>query len=116
MKLLTLATLQCLLLSGGQICLKFAVARIGGVASIGALFHQAFTNWWLLASGGCMAGAMALYLYLFKHFEFSVAYPVTSLSYVFGMLAAVFIFHEAVPLMRWAGVLLIMVGVFLIAK
>ena len=50
------------------------------------------------------------------NFSFSMAYPMISLSYVFGMLAAIYVFHEQVPLVRWAGVLLIMTGCVLIAK
>lgn len=39
-----------------------------------------------------------------------------SLSYVFGILAAVFIFNEPVPVTRWIGVAFIIVGVVLIAR
>jgi len=45
-----------------------------------------------------------------------MAYPMISLSYVFGMCAAILFFHEEVPLIRWAGVALIMLGCVLIAK
>ena len=45
-----------------------------------------------------------------------MAYPMVSLSYIFGMFAAILVFHEQVPLIRWAGVLLIMAGCVLIAK
>jgi undecaprenyl phosphate-alpha-L-ara4N flippase subunit ArnE len=79
-------------------------------------FRNLLTNWYLLASGLCMVVATVLWLYIIKHFEFSIAYPMISISYIFGMLAAIYIFHEAVPLIRWVGVFLIMVGVILIAK
>jgi undecaprenyl phosphate-alpha-L-ara4N flippase subunit ArnE len=45
-----------------------------------------------------------------------MAYPMVSLSYVFGMLAAIIFFHEDVSVTRWIGVLLIMGGCVLIAK
>jgi undecaprenyl phosphate-alpha-L-ara4N flippase subunit ArnE len=45
-----------------------------------------------------------------------MAYPMISLSYVFGMLAAIFIFHESIPAARWIGVFLIMSGCVLIAR
>ena len=51
-----------------------------------------------------------------KKYPFSMAYPLASMSYVFGMLAAIFIFHEDVPLTRWLGVVLIMGGCYFIAK
>jgi undecaprenyl phosphate-alpha-L-ara4N flippase subunit ArnE len=51
-----------------------------------------------------------------KFFPFSIAHPLTSFSFIFGMLAAIFIFGETVPLTRWVGVALIIVGAFFIAK
>jgi undecaprenyl phosphate-alpha-L-ara4N flippase subunit ArnE len=45
-----------------------------------------------------------------------MAYPMVSLSYVFGMLAALFVFHEDVSLVRWAGIFFIMLGCILIAR
>jgi undecaprenyl phosphate-alpha-L-ara4N flippase subunit ArnE len=45
-----------------------------------------------------------------------MAYPMISLSYVFGMLAAMFIFHETIPLTRWVGVALIILGCIFVAK
>ena len=55
-------------------------------------------------------------MYIVKHFAFHQAFPMVSLSYVMGMLAAVFIFHEEVPFTRWIGLTFILVGVALISK
>ena len=35
---------------------------------------------------------------------------------LFGMLAAMFIFHEDIPMTRWMGIFLIMTGCVLVAK
>jgi undecaprenyl phosphate-alpha-L-ara4N flippase subunit ArnE len=105
-----------LFLSGGQVFLKFAMNRTGTFRFSWLFFRDLLTNWYLLASGLCMVVATLLWLYIIKHFDFSVAYPMISISYIFGMLAAIYIFHETVPLIRWAGVFLIMTGVILIAK
>jgi undecaprenyl phosphate-alpha-L-ara4N flippase subunit ArnE len=45
-----------------------------------------------------------------------MAYPMVSLSYVFGMLAAFLVFHEEVSLSQWTGVFFIMLGCTLIAR
>jgi drug/metabolite transporter (DMT)-like permease len=45
-----------------------------------------------------------------------MAYPLVSLSYVFGMIAAIVFFHETVDWVKWLGVLFIMLGCYLIAK
>ena len=115
-KLILLSTIQCLFLAGGQVCLKFAVNRMPKFSLAWSFFSELLTNWWLLGSGACMAGATVLWLYMIKHFDFSMVYPMISISYVFGMLAAIYIFHETVPGTRWLGVLLIMGGVILVAK
>lgn len=116
MRLLLISVLQSLLLCGGQVLLKLALQHMGTPAcTVGFMLRQ-LTNWWLLGCGLCYVSAMALWLYIIKTFPFSMAYPMVSLSYVFGMLAAILVFHEQVPLVRWAGVLLIMAGCVLIAK
>ena len=38
------------------------------------------------------------------------------MSYVFGMLAAIFVFHEQVNWVQWVGVFLVMTGCVLIAR
>jgi undecaprenyl phosphate-alpha-L-ara4N flippase subunit ArnE len=104
------------LLASGQVCFKLAVEKITKFQFSWAYFTDILTNWWLLASGVCLISATALWGYVLKYFEFSVAYPITAFAYVFGMLAAVFIFHETVSAARWFGVGLIVLGVILIAK
>ena len=112
-----LTILQCFLLAGGQVLFKFAVEKMTKFEFSWAYFvNSILTNWWLTASGICMTMAVILWGYILKHFEFSVAYPITAFAYVFGMLAAVFIFHEMVPFTRWVGVALIVLGAFFIAK
>jgi undecaprenyl phosphate-alpha-L-ara4N flippase subunit ArnE len=114
--MILLSTVQSLFLAFGQVALKFAMNRAAGASFTWLFLRGQLTNWWWLASGGCMAAATLLWLYLIKHYNFSMVYPMISISYIFGMLAAIFIFHETVPLIRWLGVLLIMGGVILIAK
>ena len=69
-----------------------------------------------IGCGICYAAGTLLWMYILKKFPFSMAYPMISLSYVFGMLAAIFIFHESIPATRWIGVFLIMSGCVLIAR
>jgi undecaprenyl phosphate-alpha-L-ara4N flippase subunit ArnE len=116
MKVIILTIFQCFLLASGQVCFKLAVEKITKFQFSWGYLCDFLTNWWLLASGVCLVSATVLWGYVLKHFEFSVAYPVTAFAYVFGMLAAVFIFNEHISLMRWIGVGLIILGVIFIAK
>lgn len=115
-KLITLSTCQSLCLVVCQIFLKVAVQRMDNFRFAWSWFRELLTNWQLACSGVAIAVATILWMYILRHFEFSIAYPLISISYVFGMLAAVFIFHEAVPPLRWAGVCLIILGVILVAR
>ena len=116
LRVIILTIAQCFLLASGQVCFKLAVEKIEKFQWSGAYFMQILTNWWLLASGVFLVMTTVLWGYILKHFEFSVAYPITAFAYVFGMLAAIFIFHETVSLTRWIGVALIITGVMFVVK
>lgn len=60
--------------------------------------------------------AVVLWLGLLSKIDFGLLYPLISLSYVFGLLAAKFVLHESVPLTRWIGVGIIFIGVFLVTR
>lgn len=115
-RVIILALFQCFLLAGGQVCFKLAVERIHKFHWSWAFFADLLANWWLLASGICLIAATVLWGYILKFFPFSIAHPLTAFSFIFGMLAAIFIFGETVPLTRWIGVVLIIAGTFFIAK
>lgn len=115
LRLLALALVQSALLALGQVTLKVSLQQMGAFSWSWAFFSRAFTCVWFALCGLCFALSSVLWMYIVKHFPLSQAYPLISLSYVMGMLAAVFIFHEAVPLIRWVGVALIMVGVMLVS-
>jgi undecaprenyl phosphate-alpha-L-ara4N flippase subunit ArnE len=116
LKVIILTIFQCFLLASGQVCFKFAVEKIAKFQFVWSWFCDLITNWWLLLSGICLICATVLWGFILKYFPFSVAYPVTAFAYIFGLLAAVFIFRENVPITRWIGVFIIMIGVYLIAK
>ncbi|MDR1456255.1 MAG: EamA family transporter [Tannerella sp.] len=116
LKLVLYSAVQSLCLVSGQIFLKMALTQTGKFSFTWQFFRGALTAWPLAASGLCMALASLIWFHILKRYDFSVAYPMIAISYIFGLLAAVFVFHESVPLTRWIGVLLIMGGVFLVTK
>lgn len=116
MRLFLIAIVQSMLLCGGQVLLRFALQKMGVFSWTAHFFASQLTNWWFLGCGICYAAATVLWMYIIKNFPFSMAYPMISLSYVFGMLAAMLIFHETIPVTRWIGVALIMGGCILVAR
>ena len=114
--LLPLALLQSAILALGQVLLKMGLARMEPFGWTLSFWKSALLNWQFALCGICFGGASLLWMYIIKHFPLSMAYPLVSLSYVFGLLAASFIFHENVGWSKWFGVLLIMAGCIIESK
>lgn len=116
LSLIPLAILQSMLLAGGQVLLKFGLNRMLPFAWSWDFWKSVFANWQFASCGLCYGAGSILWFYIVKHYPFSMAYPMVSLSYVFGMIAAIVFFHEPVAISKWIGVLLIMLGCYFIAK
>ena len=116
MKLILLAILQSLFLCGGQILMKLALNAFDRASWTWSFFVSQLTNWWWPACGLSFTAAGLLRMYILKHWPFSMAYPLSSLAYVFGMIAAMLIFHEQIAWTQWVGILLIMGGCYLVVN
>ncbi len=115
-RIVLLSVLQSALLCGGQVFLKFALSRMLPFSWTQAFWQSVFLNWQFAASGIMFGSGSVLWMYIVKHYPLSVAYPMISLSYVFGMVAAMVFFHEQVSALKWTGVAFIIIGCCLIAK
>jgi drug/metabolite transporter (DMT)-like permease len=116
LRLIILVISQSVLLVAAQSFLKISVMLFGKFAWTWHYFKTVFTTWQFAVSGVCALSAMIVWMYTLKRYDFSLAYPLLSISYVIGLLAAFFIFHETIPLTRWIGVVIVMIGVYFIAK
>jgi drug/metabolite transporter (DMT)-like permease len=116
LKLVILAVIQSFFLMLSQVFLKLAVSQFGAFQFTFAYFKSIFGNIYMMVSGAAIATAISLWIYILKHYPFSVAYPLGSISYIFGLIAAVIVFHEHVSPMRWIGVVIIIIGIYFITK
>lgn len=109
--------LQALTLAGGQAMFKKFVVLLGEKGwEFNNLHHTTVTNWWVLALMVLFFGiSFSLWAYVLKKMDFSQAYPLSSLSFIFGMFLAFFLFQESIPFTRWIGVVLIVIGCVLIS-
>ena len=115
-RIIPFALVQSILLAAGQVFLKFAMARMAPFGWTKEFWGSLLVNWQFAACGISFAAASVLWMWMVKQFPLSVVYPMISLSYVFGMIAAIVFFHEDVSAMKWVGVVLIMAGCILIAR
>nr|MBP7471453.1 EamA family transporter [Prevotella sp.] len=115
-RLIPFSILQCILLSSGQVFLKFALMKMPPFGWNKEFWISILYNWQFALCGICYGLGSILWMYILKNFPFSMAYPMISLSYVIGMFSAIIFFHEDVNAAKWIGVTLIIGGCFLIAK
>lgn len=115
--LIVLSILQAAFIAAGQVLMKIALEHTGHPAFTSEFIMQSLIlNWWWALCGVAFIIAGVMWMYLLKHFPFSIVYPLSSIAYIFGMIAACLIFKEPVQLVQWAGILLIMAGCALVVK
>ena len=100
----------------GQLFLKIGAGKLGRVDATNALQQilGIVTTSQLLIGLACYGVGAIVYILLLTRVNLSVAGPSASLVYVFSVLLGYFIFKESIPIMRLAGLSLIVCGVILV--
>ena len=105
--------------TGGELCISRAMKTVGEVtdfrptALIG-VFGRALRVSWMWVGVTLMGTAFFSLLAVLSMENVSLVVPVTALSYAGGALGGKFFLGERVTRRRWAGVLLVCVGVALV--
>ncbi len=102
-----------LLLKAGAGSLADVELRIGNAAAIAA---RLVLNPPIIAGLFCYAVSVVVWILALARVEVSVAYPMLSVGYVVNALAAWWLFGENLSAARIAGIGIILVGVWLVAR
>jgi drug/metabolite transporter (DMT)-like permease len=103
----------------GVVYLSKGLKQIGeiqhySVAELGRLVGRAVHNPWVLLGTALETAFFLMLLMLLKRHDVSLIWPLTSLGFVLTALAARFINGEQVSVLRWTGVVLIVIGAALV--
>jgi ceramide glucosyltransferase len=101
---------------GGEICLTHAMKLLGEVhdfrpLAIAAFILRALRVGWLWIGVALMTASFFAFLAMLSWFPVSFVIPVTSLAYVAGAFGAKIFLGERLNATRWAGIVLICLGV-----
>jgi drug/metabolite transporter (DMT)-like permease len=104
--------------TSGEICATRAMKRIGEVKNFApravlAVLGRAFRVGWMWLGIALMALSFYSFLVLLSWNPVSFVIPASAVSYAVGALGAKFVLGERVSGVRWAGVLLVCLGVAL---
>lgn len=120
MKNIVLILAASILTAAGQLCMRKGMLQIGRVSFAPSLFERLPA---MLGSGFLWLGMFAyisslcLWLITLSRVDVSFAYVILSaVSFVIVTVMAHFLFGENIPLMRIAGLLVICVGLFIVAR
>ena len=109
-----------LLGTAGQILLKAGTNVIGHfeftLANVLPVGMRVAMEPRILGGVGCYAVGMVLWIMALSRTEVSVAYPMLSVGFALNALLAWWLLGEAVSLQRVAGILVIIAGVWLVAR
>ena len=109
MKTTLLCLLNTILMASGQMLFKYGSAG-HDIAGIQNIIKLLFSPVVLLAL--CLyGGTTMLWLYILSNTSISYAYPIQALAFPIVLISSMFLFHEQIPLSRWIGVFIIIVGV-----
>lgn len=113
--------LFCVLLNvSAQLALKQGVETMGAIAlnlpNFMPTIVKMITSYWIILGGIIYVASVFVWLLVLNRVEVSKAYPLISIGYVINALAAYYLLGEHVTLMRVIGILIILTGVFMVAK
>jgi drug/metabolite transporter (DMT)-like permease len=106
--------------TGGEIAITYGMKSVGEPTrlrprAVLQFLGRAVCNGWFWAGVPLMALSFYALLVLLSWAPISMVIPASALSYVVGTFGAKFILGEDVSSARWAGVILVCIGVALVA-
>ncbi|MDA3790410.1 MAG: EamA family transporter [Desulfobacula sp.] len=119
-KYIPLIVFGVLLNALAQIALKQGMRVIGtfsfSVENILPILIKVSVNPFIIAGLACYAVSVIVWLMVLSRVEVSFAYPLLSIGYIVTAFAGYLFFNENMGYVRWTGVLIICLGVYLITK
>lgn len=104
----------------GELLLKYGMNRFGVLdlspATILPTLFRVFTQVPILLGFTFVFGASIFWLAVISRVPLSYAYPLLAFGYVVTALLSRLVFNEAISPTRWAGIIVICVGVVLVSR
>lgn len=95
--------------SGGQLLQKQASLKYANIKS-SSIFRRLLSIEFV-GSTAFLGLGLLFWMIVLTKVELSLAYPLLSINYVLILLGARYLFKEKIPLQRWLGVFVILVGI-----
>jgi multidrug transporter EmrE-like cation transporter len=104
----------------GQIFLKFGMRQVGQITLFElknntlSVLLSILSNPWILLAIPLYVGGFIFWLIILSKFNLSFAYPFLALSFVMVPLLSLLILGEHISILRWTGIIVILLGIVII--
>ena len=120
-KIIAFIILTDLLESTYELFFKKGMLAVGqfnfsDLGAAGKFLTGVMSNGWIWLGLATIILETFIWFAILSKIDLSVAFSVSSSSYIFVLLFSAFLLHEQVSLNRWIGTAIIILGIFLIAK
>ncbi|MEE8637996.1 MAG: EamA family transporter [Candidatus Margulisiibacteriota bacterium] len=107
-----------LLAVAGQLLMKKGMLLFGAFPVSQLLYKiiPMFLNPYVFFGFACFGMSAIFWLVVLSRLELSLVYPMVSVAYILVAFFSLVFFKENVTLVRWLGMLVIVMGVFLISR
>jgi drug/metabolite transporter (DMT)-like permease len=106
--------------TAAQVFLKMGMNRIGGFvfhwSSFIPITLKAIASPWIMLGVIAYIGSLGVWLMVLSRTSVSIAYPMASLAYITSAIAAYYVLGENLSMLRIAGIIVILIGVYMVAK
>lgn len=115
-----LIILTVLLNTAAQLALKAGMLQIGVFGfsweNLIPITLKIIASPWIIFGMVVYVGSVSMWLMVLSRTPVSIAYPMSSLGYITSAIAAYYLWGEDLTLTRIAGIIVILIGVYLVAK
>jgi len=119
-RFLPLIIFGVMLNAAAQLALKQGMRDVGyfdfRLGNCGRVLLAVAASPYILAGLACYIISVAVWLLVLSRVEVSYAYPLLSIGYIVTAFAGWHFFNESISLTRWAGIIVICLGVWLITR
>ena len=105
-----------LLSSMGGIFLKLGAVHVDHSQGMGVAITQALLQWRLYLGAFCYFIPVVIWIYMLKRVDITFLQPLFALVYVATPLLAISMLNETMPMARWAGIGVILLGIVIVAR
>ena len=115
---LVLGLVAMVLVSAGQTSLKAGLNQMGGFKLADGLtgLSKLLRTPWIIVGFACYGLSSILWLDVLSKLDFSLAFPMVGLTYVFTLLIGRYFFQETIGWERMVGVGFILSGIFFLVR